>query len=382
MTAPERIFLSPPHMSGRERELVNEVFDSNFVAPAGPMIDRFEQDFCKLTGHAAAAALSSGTGAMDIALRLLDVGVGDEVWASTLTFMGGVSPILFRGATPRFLDVNPSTWTLDPELLRTALEDADREGRLPKAVIPVDLYGQSCDLDEIVAVCDRYDIPVVVDAAESVGAEYKGRHAGKGARMAVYSFNGNKIMTTAGGGMLASDDEGLIDRARYLSQQARQPVPYYEHTEIGYNYRMPSLCAAVGVGQLEILPERVNRRREIFAHYVSAFSDIDGVTPMPEASYGRANRWLSVFVIDPSVTNVTPEDVRQAAERLNIECRPVWKPMHQQPVFEGTSITYLTGSSDDLFETGLCLPSGTAMSSSELDMVISCVQKELRNRGG
>ena len=247
MTSADRIFLSVPHMSGRERELVGEVFDSNFIAPAGPMIDRFEDALCATTGHKAAAALSSGTGAMDIALRLLGVAPGDDVWAADLTFIGGVSPIKFHGANPVFLDVSADTWTLDPDLLETELKKADRENKLPKLVVPVDLYGQSCDLDVIVSICDRYEIPVVVDSAEAMGAEYRGRHAGKGAKLAVYSFNGNKIITTSGGGALASDDEDLIDRARYLSQQARQPVPYYEHTETGYNYRMPSLCAAVGV---------------------------------------------------------------------------------------------------------------------------------------
>lgn len=369
MSDPERIFLSPPHMSGRERDLVGEVFDSNFIAPAGPMITRFENEFCALTGHKSAAALSSGTGAMDIALRMLGVTTGDEVWVANLTFIGGVSPILYRGAVPRFLDVAANTWTLDPDLLKDELGKADKEGRLPKVVIPVDLYGQSCDLDRIVTTCDAYDIPVVVDAAESVGARYKDRHAGKGARMAVYSFNGNKIITTAGGGMLASDDEELIARARYLSQQARQPVPHYEHTETGYNYRMPSLCAAVGVGQLEVLAERVARRREIFDTYAQAFADLEGVDMMPEADYGTANRWLSVLTLDPETVAKSPMEVIAAAEKNNIECRPVWKPMHEQPVFN-TAAHGATSVSDHLFATGLCLPSGSSMRAVDQERVI------------
>ncbi|MEQ9520604.1 MAG: aminotransferase class I/II-fold pyridoxal phosphate-dependent enzyme [Parvibaculum sp.] len=369
MTKPERIFLSPPHMSGRERELVGEVFDSNFIAPAGPMITRFEQDFCALTGQKAAAALSSGTGAMDIALRLLGVGVGDEVWVADLTFIGGVSPILYHGARPRFLDVSKETWTLDPEILKAELGSADKEGRLPKVVIPVDLYGQSCDLDAIVAACNAYNIPVVVDAAESIGALYKGRHVGKGATMAVYSFNGNKIITTSGGGMLASDDEEMITRARYLSQQARQPVPHYEHTETGYNYRMPSLCAAVGVGQLEVLPARVARRREIFDTYAKAFASVDGLSLMPEAGYGRANRWLTVVTLDPEIIQRKPMEVIAEAEKRNIECRPVWKPMHEQPVFKGAAHGS-TQVSDQLFSTGLCLPSGSSMTREQQSRVV------------
>lgn len=376
MTDMERIFLSAPHMSGRERELVGEVFDSNFIAPAGPMIDRFENAFCAITGHKAAVALSSGTGAMDIALRLLDVGQGDDVWVADLTFIGGVSPVKFRGANPVFLDVSPDTWTLDPALLASELEKAAEVGNLPKAVIPVDLYGQSCDLDQIVSVCDRYEIPVVVDSAEAMGTRYKDRHAGKGAKFAVYSFNGNKIITTAGGGMLASDDEELIARAKYLSQQARQPVPHYEHTETGYNYRMPSLCAAVGVGQLEVLNERVQRRREIFAKYATAFNSISAISMMPEASYGVSNRWLSVISLDPEKTQVTPPKVCSFADTQNVECRPVWKPMSRQPVFENERFTS-TGVSSSLFSSGVCLPSGSAMSDQQIGRVVLAITAAL-----
>lgn len=376
MTDQSRILLSPPHMSGRERELVGEVFDSNFIAPAGPMIDRFEEAFCDTTGHKAAVALSSGTGAMDIALRLLGVSQGDDVWVADLTFIGGVSPIRFHGANPVFLDVSPETWTLDPALLAIELEKAHKAGRLPKVVIPVDLYGQSCDLDQIVSVCDQYEIPVVVDSAEAMGTRYKDRHAGKGAKLAVYSFNGNKIITTAGGGALASDDEEMIARAKYLSQQARQPVPHYEHTETGYNYRMPSLCAAVGVGQLEFLEERVKRRREIFAKYASAFKSISAISMMPEASYGVSNRWLSVITLDPEKTQVTPADICGFADTQNVECRPVWKPMSRQPVFENDRFAS-TGVSDSLFSTGVCLPSGSAMSDQQVERVVLAIAASL-----
>jgi dTDP-4-amino-4,6-dideoxygalactose transaminase len=374
MTEHSKIFLSPPHMSDRERELVMEVFDSNFVAPAGPMIDRFEQEFCEFTGHAAAVALSSGTGAMDIALRLLDVGEDDEVWVSDLTFIGGVSPILYRGAKPVFFDVSKETWTLDVALLTVELEKANQNGRLPKAVIPVDLYGQSCDLDPIVAVCAKYDVPVVVDSAEAMGAMYKDRHAGLGAALAVYSFNGNKIMTTAGGGMLAGADEELLDRARYLAQQARQPVIHYEHTETGYNYRMPSLCAAVGVGQLEVLVDRVVRRRKIFDVYANTLGGYEGIKMMPEASYGQANRWLSVLTMSESDMSVSPEDVCKVAAQQGVECRPVWKPMSQQPVFKDARSVSSGVVSDSLYRTGLCLPSGSAMSDADLERAISVIK--------
>ncbi len=363
-------------MSGRERELVMEVFDSNFVAPAGPMIDRFEEEFCAFTGHKAAVALSSGTAAMDIALRLLDVGENDEVWVSDLTFIGGVSPILYRGAKPVFLDVSKDTWTLDVALLTAELERANQSGRLPKAVIPVDLYGQSCDLDPIVSICAQYGVPVVVDSAESMGATYEGRHAGVGAALAVYSFNGNKIMTTAGGGMLAGADEEMLSRARYLAQQARQPVIHYEHTETGYNYRMPSLCAAVGVGQLEVLTDRVARRREIFEVYTDTLGRYEGIEMMPEASYGCANRWLSVLTMSPSDISISPADVCEVAARQGVECRPVWKPMSHQPVF-GNARSVLTGVGERLFKTGLCLPSGSAMSDVDLERAISVIKSAM-----
>lgn len=373
MSERPKILLSPPHMSGRERELVSEVFDSNHLAPTGPMNDRFEREFCAFTGHTAAVALSSGTGAMDIALRLLDVGVDDEVWVSDLTFIGGVSPILYRGAKPVFLDVSRDTWTLDVALLTAELEEANQKGRLPKAVIPVDLFGQSCDLDPIVSTCAEYGIPVVVDSAEAMGASYKGRHAGVGAALAVYSFNGNKIMTTAGGGMLAGPDEELMCRARYLAQQARQPVAHYEHTETGYNYRMPSLCAAVGVGQLEVLTERVARRREIFEVYADTLGRCHGVEMMPEAPYGKANRWLSVLMMSSNDISVSPEEVCEIAGQNGVECRPVWKPMSQQPVFKHAR-TVSKGVSENLYSTGLCLPSGSAMSDAEIKRVVSVVR--------
>ncbi len=373
MTLPKRLFLSPPHLSGEEIRLVHEAFASNYIAPLGPMVDAFEAEFAAYTGIGHAVALSSGTAAMHLALRLLGVGPGDEVVASTLTFIGSVTPVTFQGATPVFIDADRASWNMDPELLAEELADGARRGKLPRAVVPTDLYGQSCDLDRILAVCAPYGVPVVTDSAEAVGTVYKGRHAGKGARAAVYSFNGNKIITTSGGGMLCSDDRDLIDRARFLSQQARDPAPHYEHSTVGYNYRMSNVLAAIGRGQLRALEDRVRRKREIFDGYRAALGDLPGFAFMPEAAYGRGTRWLTVALLDPGACGAKPEAVRLALEAENIEARPVWKPMHRQPVFAGCRIRG-GAVADDLFARGLCLPSGTAMTDEDLARTVRVVR--------
>ena len=368
-----RLFLSPPHLAGSEQALIAEAFASNYVAPAGPMLAAFEGAFSACTGIPHAVAVASGTAALHLALRYLGIGRDDAVWASTLTFIGGVAPIVHQGATPVFFDSDPATWTLDPALLQTALADAARRGRLPKAVLPTDLYGQSCDLDAIRAACDAYEIPVIVDAAEAMGARYRGRHAGAGARVSAYSFNGNKIITTSGGGMLASDDDRLIAEARRLSQQARDPAPHYEHSTIGYNYRMSNILAAIGCAQLAVLDQRVARRRAIFAAYQARLTGLPGIGFMPEAAYGRANRWLTVIVVDPAVFGATPEDIRVALEAENIEARPVWKPMHLQPVFRDAPA--VGGAvAERFFATGLCLPSGSQMTDGDVDRVAGVIR--------
>jgi dTDP-4-amino-4,6-dideoxygalactose transaminase len=376
-TLTKRIFLSPPHMGGEEMCFVQEAFESNFIAPLGPQVDSFEREFCDKVGIAHAVALSSGTAAMHLALRILGVGPGDEVVASTLTFIGSVSPIIFQGAEPVFIDADRSTWNMNPELLREELIECAGRGNLPKAVVPTDLYGQCADLDTIMEICEPYRIPVVVDAAESLGAKYKGRSSGKEARMAVFSFNGNKIITTSGGGMLASDDEGLIEEARFLSQQARDPFPHYEHSQIGYNYRMSNILAAIGRGQLRVLDERVSRKKEIFELYRESLADLPGITFMPEANYGVCNRWLTVILVDAKEFGVDREVIRLELEKHNIESRPVWKPMHLQPVFKDCKVIG-GGVSADLFNRGLCLPSGSQMNEEELDRVIGVIKKMMK----
>lgn len=386
-----RLFLSPPHMGGREQEFVRQAFESNYIAPLGPMVDAFEKEFSAYTGIPHCVALSSGTSATHLALRHLGLGPGDEVLASTLTFIGSVTPVTFEKAAPVFIDCDETSWNLDPALLEQAIADAVRRGKLPKAVIPTDLYGQCCDLPRIRSICDRHGILVLCDSAESVGAKYQEpggrrqgpadlgsrtsdlwRHAGTDAWAAVFSFNGNKIMTTSGGGMLASHDQGLIDHARKLSQQARDPSPWYEHTEIGFNYRMSNILAAIGRGQLEVLDERVRRRREIFAGYQQRLGGLPGVSFMPEPAGFRSNRWLTVALIDPVAFGADTHAVREALEAENIEARPVWKPMHLQPVFQSARV--VGGQvSERLFAQGLCLPSGTAMTDADLDRTCEIV---------
>ena len=377
---PKRIFLSPPHMGGDEMQYVQKAFESNYIAPLGPQVDAFEKEFAEYTGIKHCLALSSGTAAMHLALRELGVGPGDEVIGSTLTFMGSISPVIFLGASLVLVDCDQKSWNMDPALLAQALESAKKQGKLPRAVVPTDLYGQCADYDRIFEICNAYDVPVVVDAAEAMGAKYKrlGKttvHAGCGARASIFSFNGNKIMTTSGGGMLASDDQHLIDRARFLSQQARDPFPHYEHTEVGYNYRMSNVLAGIGRGQLRVLDDRVRRKREISAYYENAFKDVPGITFMPEADYGISNRWLTVMLIDPDLFGADREAVRLALEAENIESRPVWKPMHMQPVFQKTYPCRIVGGrvSEEFFDRGLCLPSGTAMDDKDLDRIINII---------
>lgn len=372
-----RVYLSPPHMGPDERALLLDAFDSNWIAPLGPHVEAFERELAARVGAGHAAALSSGTAALHLALQLLGVGLGDEVVTSTLTFAATANPIVYQGARPVFVDVHPETWTLDPALVAEAVEDGVRRGRPPRAVITVDLYGQCADHDPIREVCDRHGVPVVEDAAEALGATYKGRAAGTLGAMGVFSFNGNKIITTSGGGMLVTDREAWARQARHLATQARQPAPHYEHTEVGNNYRLSNLLAAVGRGQLRVLDERVAARRAHNAFYRQALADLPGVSFMPEAPYGRSTCWLTCVLVDPRAAGVDREALRLALEAEDIEARPVWKPMHLQPVFRGCRA--LGGEvAAGLFERGLCLPSGSSLSVADRARVVDVLRRAVR----
>jgi dTDP-4-amino-4,6-dideoxygalactose transaminase len=371
--AQERLYLSPPHMGAEELALLVEAFQSNWIAPLGPHVDAFERECAALAGVGHAAALSSGTAALHLALRLIGVGRGDTVLCSTLTFVASASPIVWLGAEPVFVDCDRDTWNLSPGIVAEELAARARKGRPVKAVVAVDLYGQVADMDPILSACQLYGADALEDAAEATGATYKGRAAGSLGRVGVFSFNGNKIITTSAGGMLLSDDRGLVERARFLATQARDPAPHYEHSVLGHNYRISNLLAAIGRGQLRVLAERVERKRALFEAYRSALGDEPGITFMPEATYGRSTRWLTAIQIDPVEFGATREDVRLRLEAANIESRPVWKPMHMQRVFHRCRV--LGGSvSAELFERGLCLPSGTRMTEADVERVAGIIR--------
>jgi sugar O-acyltransferase (sialic acid O-acetyltransferase NeuD family) len=367
--ASSRIYLSPPHVGREERALVEEAFDSNWVAPLGPQVDAFEAEFATATRCGHAAALSSGTAALHLALRRLGIGRGDEVLCSTLTFVASANPIVYEGATPVFVDSDEESWNMDPGLLAAELDDAARRGRLPAAVVLVHLYGQSADVAPILEACDRYGVPLVEDAAEALGAQYRGRSPGTFGRFGVFSFNGNKMITTSGGGMLVSPVETEIARVRFLASQAREAAPHYEHRTTGFNYRLSNVLAAIGRGQLRRLPERVAARRRNFAFYQEALGGVPGLSFMPEAPYGSSSRWLSVVLVDPALFGATALEVSRHLERADIEARPVWKPMHLQPLFAGCR-TVGGAVAESLFRRGLCLPSGSALGDAQRSRVV------------
>ncbi len=442
MSRHERIYLSSPHMGGEELELVKEAFATNWIAPLGPHVDAFERELAERAGTRHAAALSSGTAALHLALRGLGIQRGDEVICSTLTFSASVNPVLYEGGVPVFVDSEERSWNMDPARLAEALDDAKRRGRKPKAVILVHLYGQSADLDPILALCREHDVPLIEDAAEALGAVYYGqrtaedgrqtadgggrksdggwrttdvggrtadgrRQTAEGGSLAsgvghlsspspgqtsevsrrssgiapgsvgycgIHSFNGNKIITTSGGGALVSEDEKLIAKARFWATQARDPAPHYQHSEVGFNYRMSNVLAAIGRGQLRVLDQRVEARRRNCAFYQAAFKELPGVAFMPEADYGRCTRWLTCLTIDPAVAGTDREKVRLALAEQNIEARPVWKPMHLQPIFAGTRCSG-GAVAERLFDHGLCLPSGSNLTDSDLQRVVDAVRK-------
>jgi dTDP-4-amino-4,6-dideoxygalactose transaminase len=377
--AVDRVYLSPPCMSGKEIEMVKDAFASNWIAPLGPHVNAFEEELAAIVGVPHAAALSSGTAALHLALKLVGVQRGDEVLCSTLTFSATANAIAYEGAHPVFVDSDRASWNMDPILLREELNACARRGKLPKAVVVVDIYGQCADFDPILEACEEYGVAVIEDAAESLGASYRGRCAGALGLIGIFSFNGNKIITTSGGGMLVARDKTLVERARFLATQARDPAPHYQHSTIGYNYRMSNLLAAVGRGQLTVLDEFVNIRRRNFELYREMLGDLPGLEFMPEPSYGRSTRWLTCLTIDPAAFGATREDVRLSLEAENIESRPVWKPMHLQPVF-GEYRRRGGAVAEGIFENGLCLPSGPSLAQESIERVGAIVKAACRAR--
>ena len=368
-----RIYLSPPDIGAAERRYVAEAFEGNWVAPVGPNLEAFEREFAAKVGSPHAVALASGTAALHLALRLTGVGQGDEVLCSTLTFVASAAPITYLNATPVFVDSEAVSWNADPNILADVIAQKARKGRAPRALIIAHLYGQAADLDPILKICEQHGVAVIEDAAEALGATYKGRAPGGFGRFGIHSFNGNKIITTSGGGMLVTHDRALAQAARHLATQARDPAPHYEHTTLGYNYRLSNICAGIGRGQLENLESKVARRRAHFEAYRAALSDLPGLRMQPEAPWGQSTRWLSCLTLNPKEAGVDRERVRLALEKADIETRPIWKPMHLQPVFRTTE--YIgRGVSDELFAQGLCLPSGSGMSDADRTRVIEAIR--------
>ena len=377
--AKTRIFLSPPHIGSDERRHVDAAFATNWVAPAGPHLAAFEQEMCAASGAKSAVCLSSGTAALHLAVRLLGVQPGDEVFCSTLTFVASANPIVYEGAQPVFIDAEARSWNLDPGLLAEALAQRAKRGRLPRAVVVTDLYGQCAAWDEIRAAAAPFGVPIIEDAAEAVGATYRGAWAGTFGAAGIYSFNGNKILTTSGGGMIVSADAALVDHARKLATQARDPAPHYQHSELGFNYRMSNVLAGIGRGQLQSLARRIERRREIFSFYRQALGDLPGVGFMPEIPEGRCNRWLTCLTVDPAAAGMDRDAILAALAADDIEGRPVWKPLHQQPFYLGAPC-FGGAVSDRLFAQGLCLPSGSAMTDDDLGRVAGIVRDVFAHR--
>jgi dTDP-4-amino-4,6-dideoxygalactose transaminase len=357
-------------MGTKEQEFVREAFDTNWIAPLGPHVDGFEQDLAQFVGVGHAAALSSGTAAIHLALVMLGVGPGDYVLCQSFTFSGSANPIAYQGATPVFIDSEKQSWNMCPAALEQALEELKQQGKSVKAIIPVHLYGMPAQMHEIMALAQQYGVPVVEDAAEALGSTYEGKACGSFGEIAILSFNGNKIITTSGGGALVSNNEEWVRKARFLSTQARDQAPHYQHSQICYNYRMSNVCAGIGRGQMLVLPERVQQRRANHSYYENALADLPGVTFLPEPAGSFSNRWLTCIQVDPTLSGgVTREHIRLRLEQDNIESRPLWKPMHLQPIFESAPF-YGDGTSEHHFEQGLCLPSGSNLSTADLERVV------------
>lgn len=377
MTA-DRMFLSSPHMGGSEKKYVKKAFETNWIAPLGENVDEFENQIREFTGTNAACAVSSGTGAIHLALDVLNVERDDIVLCSTLTFVASANPILYMGAKPVFIDSEMDSWNMSPSALETAMQYYKIQGKKPKAVIVVNLYGQSARMDQIVEICDRYEVPIIEDAAESLGAEYQGQASGTFGKIGIFSFNGNKIITTSGGGMIISDEEVLIKKALKKATQSKEVAAYYQHEDIGYNYRLSNICAGIGRGQMEVLTDRIQKKREIFEQYCDGLGDVSAFDFMPEIEGAFHSRWLSTLTINPEKLPVSTADITAHLAESNIEARPVWKPLHMQPLFEGCD--YFREGKDNaryLFENGLCLPSDTKMTPEDVERVIGLVRELL-----
>ena len=375
-----KIWLSSPHMGGNERKYVNEAFDTNWVAPLGPNVNGFEQDIARfLEGNHGqevhVAALSSGTAAIHLGLILLDVKAGDEVICQSMTFSASANPILYQGATPVFVDSEPDTWNMSPEFLEAAIKDRIAKGKKPKAIIPVHLYGMPAKIRKIITIAQQYDIPVLEDAAEALGSHINRQYCGTFCEIAALSFNGNKIITTSGGGALVAKNAAIAEKARFLSTQARDAAPHYQHSHIGYNYRMSNICAGIGRGQMEVLQERVQQRRANYDWYTNVLSETEGIKFLPEPEGYYSNRWLTTVLVKHS--SRTREDLRTALDAENIEARTLWKPMHCQPIFKDAPF-YGDGTSEILFRDGLCLPSGSNLTGEEKDRVLKQIKKALQ----
>ncbi|EUJ47399.1 pyridoxal phosphate-dependent aminotransferase EpsN [Listeria rocourtiae] len=369
-----QIPLAVPHMSGKEQKYIQQAFETNWIAPLGPNVDQFEANLATYTGAKDVAVTNSGTSAIHLALTLLNVQKGDTVFCSTFTFIASINPALYLGATPVFIDSEIDTWGMSPIALANALEDAASKNKLPKAIIVVHLYGQSCKMDEIMALANRYDIPVIEDAAESLGSTYKGRQLGTIGTFGIYSFNGNKIITTSGGGALVSNDTKQIEKARHLASQAKEDAPYYSHREVGFNYRLSNVLAGIGIAQLDVLEERITKKRAIFQAYEAAFADNSALTFLPEWQETFNNRWLTTVLLE----GVSPETVIELLAKKGIESRRLWKPMHTQPLFQ--DVAYYSehtdvSHADLLFQKGLCLPSGTQLTDNQMDYICQTLRE-------
>ena len=374
----KRIYLASPHMGALEKIFVNEAFDTNWVAPLGPNVNNFEKEVAEYVGAKHASALVSGTSAIHLAIKLLGIKPGDIVFCSSLTFAATCNPIIYEGAEPVFIDAEYKSLNMCPVALRNAFEAYSKKGKLPKAVIVVHLYGQSSDMDKIMAICNEYNVPVIEDAAESLGATYKGKQTGTIGKYGIYSFNGNKIITTSGGGMLVSDDEEGIKKSRFWATQARDNARYYQHTELGYNYRMSNIVAGIGRGQIRVLDERIEKKKYIYEKYKEAFNDIPDIEMANVCEYGEPNYWLSIGILS-NESKVKPLDIILALEEENIESRHIWKPMHMQPFYEKYDFfkadnTEKDSVSEDIFERGICLPSDTKMTDEEIERVIRIIR--------